>query len=239
MMAIICQAHTDISPLPTVNDVTSRWLVCATAWFIGWYMNIWWKFTTKFLLTMFGRAGKTKGCPARWPERNGLLKKLLPITPSATLARERERERVNDHRGIPIGSLTSQIFANIYLNELDRLVKHILKPQFYLRYGDDFIIIAPKREIVENMRKQMIFFLNNSLGLVLNPKNDIILPVRRGIHFLGVEIYPTGRRLKNRIWQRAQIKLNERNISSYSGLIKQNFTKKIPYFDWLITKIYD
>jgi len=122
---------------------------------------------------------------------------------------------------------------------LDRLVKHILKPQFYLRYGDDFIIIASKREIVENMRNQVIFFLNNSLGLALNPKNDIILPMRRGIHFLGVEIYPTGRRLKKRIWQRAQTKLNERNIPSYSGLIKQNFTKKIPYFDWLITKFYD
>src|SRR3989339_90104 len=79
MMAIICQAHTDISPLPTVNDVTSRWLVCATAWFIGWYMNIWWKFTTKFLLTMFGRAGKTKGCPARWPERNSFLKNIRAV----------------------------------------------------------------------------------------------------------------------------------------------------------------
>jgi len=149
------------------------------------------------------------------------------------------RERGNGPRGIPIGNLTSQIFANIYLNELDRLVKHILKPQFYLRYGDDFIMIAQNRKILEKMHDLTILFLKDSLGLVINHKNDIILPVRRGAYFLGVEIYPTGRRLKKRIWQQAQARLNERNISSYSGLIKQNFTKKIPYFNWLITKYYN
>jgi RNA-directed DNA polymerase len=135
--------------------------------------------------------------------------------------------------------LTSQIFANIYLNELDRFVKHILKPQFYLRYGDDFIIIASTRIEVEKMREKIILFLKNSLGLEINRKNDIILPVRRGIRFLGVEIYSTGRRLKTKNWQRAQNRLNQRNVPSYYGLVKQHLKKKAIFFDWLIIKIYD
>ena len=149
------------------------------------------------------------------------------------------RERGTNPRGIPIGNLTSQIFANIYLNELDRFVKHILKPQFYLRYGDDFITIAPKRIILEDMRAQITRFLKNSLGLEINRRNDIILPMRRGIHFLGVEIYPTGCRLKTKNWYRVQSKLNQRNAASYHGLIKQHSKKKLEQFDWLITKIYD
>ncbi len=125
------------------------------------------------------------------------------------------------------------------MNELDRFVKHILKPQFYLRYGDDFIIIAPSRVILENIRLQTLFFLKNSLGLEINRKNDIILSMRLGIHFLGVEIYPTGRRLKAKNWSRLQNKLNQCNMASYYGLINQHQQKKLKYFDWLITKIYD
>lgn len=125
------------------------------------------------------------------------------------------------------------------MNELDRFVKHILKPQFYLRYGDDFIIITPTRVMAEKLREKIVLFLKNPLGLEINPRNDIIIPVRRGIHFLGVEIYPTGRRLKAKNWQRVQDKLNQGNIASYYGLVKQNYQKRIKYFDWLITKIYD
>lgn len=125
------------------------------------------------------------------------------------------------------------------MNELDRHIKNILKPQFYLRYGDDFIIIAPNRIVLENMRAQTIIFLKNVLGLEINHKHNIILPVRKGIHFLGVEIYPTGRRLKAKNWHRVQSNLNRQNVASYYGLIKQHQKKKIKYFDWLITKIYD
>lgn len=125
------------------------------------------------------------------------------------------------------------------MNEVDRFVKHILKSQFYLRYGDDFIIIIPTRVLAEELRGKIIFFLRNSLGLEINPRNDIIIPVRKGVHFLGVEIYPTGRRLKAKNWQKAKNKLNQRNVASYYGLVSQNYQKKLKYFDWLITKIYD
>ncbi|MDD2758608.1 MAG: hypothetical protein PHD72_04585 [Patescibacteria group bacterium] len=126
------------------------------------------------------------------------------------------------------------MFANIYLNELDRFVKHILKPQFYLRYGDDFIIITPTRAGTVELREKIVEFLKKSLGLEINRKNDIILPVRRGIHFLGVEIYSTGRRLKAKIWRRAQTRLNQRNTASYYGLVKQHYNKHLKKYNWLI-----
>ena len=88
------------------------------------------------------------------------------------------------------------------------------------------------------LREKIIVFLKKSLGLEINHKNDIIVPVRSGIHFLGVEIYPTGRRLKFKSWHRAQNKLSQRNVASYYGLLKQHYKKKLKYFDWLITKIY-
>ena len=89
---------------------------------------------------------------------------------------------------------------------------------------------------MEKIRQSAIIFLQNSLGLEINRKNDIILPVKSGIHFLGVEIYPSGRRLKKRVWQNAQSKLTPNNVASYRGLIQQHYIKKLPYFDWLITK---
>ncbi len=119
------------------------------------------------------------------------------------------------------------------------MVKHNLKPQFYLRYGDDFIIIGQTKKDLINLRDKVSCFLKNSLGLEINRKNDIIVPIRRGIHFLGVEIYPTGRRLKAQNWRRIQTKLNQRNLASYYGLIKQYDFKKLKEFNWLIVEIYD
>ena len=151
--------------------------------------------------------------------------------------RERERERVNHAaaHGIPIGNLTSQIFANIYLNELDRFVTRTLKPFRYLRYGDDFIIIGQNKEIVEEVRKRTKVFLAERLSLALNPKNDIIVPAKAGLHFLGVDIFPTGRRLKKRNWHRAHARLNSQNVSSYRGLIeKHENSKHTKLFDWHI-----
>lgn len=142
-------------------------------------------------------------------------------------------------KGIPIGNLTSQIFANIYLNELDRYMKNILKPCFYLRYGDDFIAITKSWDKACCVQKAVKRFLSERLDLEINPKHDIIIPVRRGARFLGVEIYPTGWRLKKKIWQRAQKKLNCQNIASYHGLIKKNYNKKITNFNWLILKLYE
>lgn len=108
-----------------------------------------------------------------------------------------------------------------------------------MRYGDDFIILARTRANLAHIRQQAILFLKNFLGLEINPKNDVILKVRYGIKFLGVEIHPTGRRLRAKTRKRIKTKLNHKNIASYYGLVKQHDIKKIPYFNWLIAKSYD
>ena len=156
----------------------------------------------------------------------------------AQIERERERERESkcaSPKGIPIGNLTSQIFANIYLNEFDRFAKHVLKPQAYLRYGDDFIFIELNRDVLTSKRETAIKFLSEKLKLEINSKNDILTKVKSGLHFLGVEVFPKGRKLKNRNWKRAQDRLNSQNAASYDGLIKKHCNaKKKKHFNWII-----
>ncbi|MBI2632892.1 MAG: RNA-directed DNA polymerase [Parcubacteria group bacterium] len=136
---------------------------------------------------------------------------------------------------MPIGNLTSQIFANIYLNELDRVVKHIIKPRAYLRYGDDFIIISENIELLKQNRRKISEFIQQKLGLEINAKNDIVMKAKRGLKFLGVWIFPKGRRLNKRNWDRAQTSLDNKNISSYRGLVKQHSKeKRIKEYNWII-----
>jgi RNA-directed DNA polymerase len=136
---------------------------------------------------------------------------------------------------MPIGNLTSQIFANIYLNELDRFVKHELRVKNYLRYGDDFILIEPDLQKLKQMRIQTFRFLKSALGLQLNPKNDHVLKATHGLQFLGMVIYPKGRRLKRRNENRITLRLNRQNVGSYYGLVrKHGKTKNIKEFHWRI-----
>jgi len=137
--------------------------------------------------------------------------------------------------GMPIGNLASQIFANIYLNELDRFIVHRLKTKNYLRYGDDFIVIEPDMGRLELFKNQIIRFLNNELKLTVNPKSDKIIKVRHGLKLLGIKFWPSGRTLTKRNLLRLEKRLNINNISSYSGLIKQHGNyKQIKRFDWLL-----
>ena len=136
---------------------------------------------------------------------------------------------------MPIGNLTSQIFANIYLNELDRFVKHELKVKYYLRYGDDFILVCEDLEKLENFRTSVIQFMENRLMLNLNSKNDEILKIYHRLRFLGVVIWPNGRKLNGRSSGRVTHRLCHRNVSSYYGLTcKHGGGKLVNRFSWLI-----
>ncbi|MGE3341214.1 MAG: reverse transcriptase/maturase family protein [Candidatus Altimarinota bacterium] len=136
-------------------------------------------------------------------------------------------------RGMPIGNLTSQIFANIYLNELDRFVKHELKAKAYLRYGDDFIIIDADRERLVQSRERVRVFLEDRLTLQLHGKNDLILRTDDGLKFLGMVLYPPGRRLNSRNRKRVLERLNIRNAGSYLGMVNQFEKKKyLKRFRW-------
>jgi len=143
-------------------------------------------------------------------------------------------------KGIPIGNLTSQIFANIYLNEFDQFIKKILKPQGYVRYGDDFIVIAPTREAIDRIEREATIFLSEHLGLALHEKNNVIVHVRHGLHFLGMRIYPAGRTLNKRNLARIQNRLTIRNIASYNGLVRQHMKPNhAKAFQWKIMGTLD
>ena len=98
-------------------------------------------------------------------------------------------------RGLPIGNLTSQFWANVYMNELDQYVKHTLRCKAYLRYVDDFLLFADDKSILHQWREQIITFLQ-SLRLTIHEHRAQPKPVTQGIPFLGFTVYPDHRRLK-------------------------------------------
>ncbi len=89
-----------------------------------------------------------------------------------------------DNKGLPIGNLNSQFFANVYLNRLDQFVKHELKCRHYLRYCDDFVLLANDPETLCRWRARIEGFLRDALALELNPKQRLA-PVSNGVDFLG------------------------------------------------------
>jgi hypothetical protein len=88
------------------------------------------------------------------------------------------------HCGLPIGNLTSQFFANVYLDALDQFVKHQLKARYYVRYCDDFVLLSEDRAVLEGWEAQIREFLLNELRLTLNDRKRL-RPVSDGIDFLG------------------------------------------------------
>jgi len=88
-------------------------------------------------------------------------------------------------KGIPIGNLTSQLFANVYLNELDQFVKRELKQQYYLRYMDDFLIFGADKQELWLLKDAIAEFLKTELDLSLHPKKANVYPASGGVAFLG------------------------------------------------------
>jgi len=98
-------------------------------------------------------------------------------------------------RGLPIGNLTSQFWANVYLNPLDQFVKHDLKAGGYARYVDDFLLFADDKKTLHRWRESIINFLEG-LRLTIHEQRAQPKPVTHGIPFLGFTVYPDHRRLK-------------------------------------------
>jgi hypothetical protein len=88
-------------------------------------------------------------------------------------------------KGLPIGNLNSQFFANVYLNGLDQFVKHELKCRWYLRYCDDFVLLSTEREQLLQWRARIETYLRENLQLELNPARERLRPVSDGVDFLG------------------------------------------------------
>lgn len=105
-------------------------------------------------------------------------------------------------RGLPIGNLTSQFFANVYLHELDMFVKQTLRWKPYLRYCDDFVLFGNDKRELQQAKDAISRFLED-LRLCLHPKKTGVFPVRVGTPFLGYRIYPT------------HIRINKENVRRF------------------------
>lgn len=97
--------------------------------------------------------------------------------------------------GLPIGNLTSQFFANLYLNELDYFVKFKLRERHYIRYMDDFLIFGNDKNALRDIRATIKDFLKNDLTLSLHEAKSQIYKTDKGVKFLGFRIYENYRRL--------------------------------------------
>lgn len=140
-------------------------------------------------------------------------------------------------KGMPIGNLTSQIFSNIYLTELDRFIKHTLKCKSYLRYGDDFVIFENDRKNLESIKITVSKFIEANLKLKLHPKNNLI--IKSSLKFLGVILYRNGRKLNIRNSNKIKTALTVRNASSYWGVLSKNAnSKKLKEFPWRLATQY-
>lgn len=111
-------------------------------------------------------------------------------------------DRIIDHNGnmpdgvgIPVGNLTSQLFANIYLDALDQFIKHELGVEAYIRYMDDFVILSPDKEQLRNWLARIEHFLREELKLEFNPKTTI-LAAKNGIDFVGYKHRATHRKVR-------------------------------------------
>jgi len=142
--------------------------------------------------------------------------------------------------GIPIGNLTSQIFANIYLHELDRFVAHALKPLAYVRYGDDFLVYAADAGCATRFRRSVGAFLHEALHLEINSKQDTFVRPWQGLNVLGMEIFPNGRRLNRRNRARIMKRLNFANSPGYHGILRYHGNEKArERFDWRVLGMLD
>lgn len=122
-------------------------------------------------------------------------------------------------RGIPIGNLTSQFFANIYLNDLDHYVKEVLKCRYYIRYVDDITILDDSKEKLWEIKGAIEKYLEKE-RLKLHPRKSFIFPVSIGADLLGYKVFPTHRLLRKDTCMRFIRRLKKASLLYKKGLLK-------------------
>lgn len=130
-----------------------------------------------------------------------------------------EQSSIFFSKGVPIGNLTSQLFANIYLNEFDQFVKHDLKIKYYARYTDDFVIASTGKDYLQNILKPVGSFLKEKMMLDLHPNKISIRKCGQGIDFLGYITLPHYRLVRIKTRKRIFRKLKERSEEYRTGKI--------------------
>lgn len=138
-------------------------------------------------------------------------RKLLDLVPG-----HKTLFQTPEGKGLPIGNLTSQFFANVYLNELDQYVKHTLKARYYIRYVDDLILLHESRDVLLEWKDRIALFLHERLALNLKPEFTL-KRVGEGADFLGYIIRPYYLLVRNRVVGNLEARLAwyEKRIAQY------------------------
>jgi retron-type reverse transcriptase len=130
--------------------------------------------------------------------------------------------------GLPIGNLSSQFFANVYLDALDQHVKHDLRARRYVRYVDDFVLLHESPAQLNAWLRDIEGFVSRELALEVNPSKTIIQPIRRGIDFVGHVVKPWRRVIRPRTFNTAIERVAGEDhddvhatVNSYFGLLRQ------------------
>ncbi len=121
-------------------------------------------------------------------------------------------------KGMPLGNWTSQFFANVYLNELDQFIKQKLHVLYYIRYVDDFVFIDSSKERLEQYEQEIRTFLT-TISLELHETKTQIIPLGRGLNFLGYRIFYHQRLLrKKNVWKIKHLRLVWRDTKRHKWI---------------------
>lgn len=143
-------------------------------------------------------------------------------------------DRIIQHNGIfpdgvviPVGNLTSQLFANVYLHRLDMYVKHVLHAEYYMRYMDDFIIISDNLEELREYQRVIERFLNEELRLELNPKTTIVY-AKNGVDFVGYRHWNSTKKVRKAAMRRMnRLMKNFENGTITEEYFDKSYTSRI------------
>lgn len=125
--------------------------------------------------------------------------------------------------GLPLGNLTSQLFANIYMDALDQFMKRFLHAEYYIRYADDFVILSSDKEQLISFLPVIQVFLRDRLQLMLHPDKVFLQTIAKGVDFLGWVHFPHHRVprtvTKRRMFLRIRQWPEEAMLQSYLGML--------------------
>ena len=150
------------------------------------------------------------------------------------LPKDKSLFTVSRGKGLPIGNLTSQFFANVYMNELDQFAKHQLKAKYYLRYVDDFLVLSLDRQYLEFCRNELTNFAMDKLKLKVHPDKQFIKAVSSGIDFVGYIVRPEYVLVRKRIVADCRFKLGL--VKSDSKKHKEIVNSYRAHFMWANTR---
>lgn len=147
------------------------------------------------------------------------------------LSAERERElkeNFSEKKGLPIGNLTSQIFANIFLDKFDWFIKKQLRIKHYFRYADDFAIVDQDPKYLESLIVLIGNFLNEELDLKLHPQKVEVRKFTQGVDFLGYVVLPYYITLRTKTKKRMFRKIKKNKEKLDQGLMtKESFNQSL------------